>query len=124
MEGRWPVDGQRGPAGATPHAQAQSHPTKAIRTVVPFVLTANPSMPAKDLKELATLLRGNASLKYNFGSTGPGSAMHVLGEAYKREAKVSMEHGACGLQGGSASEARAAGRPHSNWRVPTLHLLG
>ena len=64
----------------------------SIAVYVPFVLTANPTVPAKDLKELATLLRGNASLKYNFGSTGPGSAMHVLGEAYKREAKVSMEH--------------------------------
>jgi tripartite-type tricarboxylate transporter receptor subunit TctC len=64
----------------------------SIAVYVPFVLTANPSVPAKDLKELATLLRGNASLKYNYGSTGPGSAMHVLGEAYKREAKVNMEH--------------------------------
>jgi tripartite-type tricarboxylate transporter receptor subunit TctC len=64
----------------------------SIAVYVPFVLTANPSVPAKDLKELATLLRGNASLKYNYGSTGPGSAMHVLGEAYKREAKVDMEH--------------------------------
>ena len=64
----------------------------SIAVYVPFVLTANPTVPAKDLKELATLLRGNASLKYNYGSTGPGSAMHVLGEAYKREAKVDMEH--------------------------------
>lgn len=64
----------------------------SIAVYVPFVLTANPSVPAKDLKELATLLRGNPNLKYNYGSTGPGSAMHVLGEAYKREAKVDMEH--------------------------------
>jgi tripartite-type tricarboxylate transporter receptor subunit TctC len=64
----------------------------SIAVYVPFVLTAGPSVPAKDLKELATLLRSNASLQYNYGSTGPGSTMHVLGEAYKREAKVNMEH--------------------------------
>ncbi len=64
----------------------------SIAVYVPFVLTANPSVPAKDLRELANLLRNNRSLKYNFGSTGPGSAMHVLGEAFKREAKVDMQH--------------------------------
>jgi tripartite-type tricarboxylate transporter receptor subunit TctC len=56
------------------------------------MLTANPSVPAKDLRELANLLRTNKSLQYNYGSTGPGSAVHVLGEAFKKEAKVEMEH--------------------------------
>ena len=64
----------------------------SIAVYVPFVLTTNPSVPAKDLKELAALLTANRSLKYNYGSTGPGSAMHVLGESFKREAKVEMEH--------------------------------
>jgi tripartite-type tricarboxylate transporter receptor subunit TctC len=64
----------------------------SIAVYVPFVLTAAPAVPAKDLKELATLLKGNPSLRYNYGSTGPGSAVHVLGEAFKREAKVDMEH--------------------------------
>jgi tripartite-type tricarboxylate transporter receptor subunit TctC len=44
------------------------------------------------LKELANLLRTNKTLQYNYGSTGPGSAVHVLGEAYKRDAKIGMEH--------------------------------
>jgi tripartite-type tricarboxylate transporter receptor subunit TctC len=64
----------------------------SIAVYVPFVWTANPSIPAKDLRELANLLRNNKSLQYNYGSTGPGSAMHVLGESYKREAKIEMEH--------------------------------
>lgn len=64
----------------------------SIAVFVPFVLTAHPSVPAKDLKELANLLRNNKGLQYNYGSTGPGSAVHVLGEAYKRDAKISMEH--------------------------------
>lgn len=64
----------------------------SIAVYVPFVLTAHPSVPAKDLKELANLLRTNKALQYNYGSTGPGSAVHVLGEAFKRDAKISMEH--------------------------------
>lgn len=64
----------------------------SIAVYVPFVWTAHPSVPAKDLRELGNLLRGNTSLQYNYGSTGPGSTMHVEGEAFKREARVQMEH--------------------------------
>ena len=31
-------------------------------------------------------------LRYNYGSTGPGSTMHVLGEALSRAAGVEMTH--------------------------------
>ena len=64
----------------------------SVAVYVPFVLTANPSVPAKDLREFSALLRGNTSLKYNYGSTGPGSAMHVLGESLKRDGKFDMVH--------------------------------
>jgi tripartite-type tricarboxylate transporter receptor subunit TctC len=64
----------------------------SIAVYVPFVLTAHPSVPAKDLRELGALLSGNSKLQYNYGSTGPGSVMHVLGETFKRDAKVDMVH--------------------------------
>ena len=64
----------------------------SIAVYVPFVWTASPSVPAKDLKELAALLRANPALQYNYGSTGPGSTMHVLGEAFKKDAKVDITH--------------------------------
>lgn len=64
----------------------------SIAVYVPFMLTANPAVPARDLRELATLLRDNKALQYNYGSTGPGSAMHVLGETFKRDAKIDMAH--------------------------------
>jgi tripartite-type tricarboxylate transporter receptor subunit TctC len=64
----------------------------SIAVYVPFVWTAHPSVPAKDLREVGALLRDKKELKYNYGSTGPGSAMHVLGEAFKRDAKIDMEH--------------------------------
>ncbi len=64
----------------------------SIAVYVPFVITAHPSVPAKDLRELGALLRSNKTLQYNYGSTGPGSVMHVIGEAFKRDAKVEMAH--------------------------------
>ncbi len=63
----------------------------SIAVYVPFVLTAHPGVPAKDLRELAALLRANKSLQFNYGSTGPGSAMHVLGESYKGAAPLKQE---------------------------------
>ena len=78
-------------AGRSPFNVDTDFAGVSISVYVPFVLTANPSVPAKDLRELAQLLRSQ-KLSYNYGSTGPGSAMHVLGEAFKREAKVEMEH--------------------------------
>lgn len=64
----------------------------SIAVYVPFVITAHPGVPAKDLRELGNLLRGNQKLQYNYGSTGPGSVMHVIGETFKRDAKVDMTH--------------------------------
>ena len=64
----------------------------SVAVNVPFVFTAHPSVPAKNLRELAELLQRDKSLQYNYGSTGPGSAMNVLGEAFNRDAKVAMMH--------------------------------
>jgi tripartite-type tricarboxylate transporter receptor subunit TctC len=63
----------------------------SIAVYVPFVITAHPSVPSKDLRDLGSLLR-NKKLQYNYGSTGPGSVMHVIGETFKRDAKVDMAH--------------------------------
>ncbi len=64
----------------------------SVAVNVPFVLTAHPSVPVKNIRELAELLQRDKSLQYNYGSTGPGSAMNVLGEAFNRDAKVAMTH--------------------------------
>jgi tripartite-type tricarboxylate transporter receptor subunit TctC len=64
----------------------------SVAVNVPFVLTAHPSVPAKNVRELAELLQKDKTLSYNYGSTGPGSAMNVLGEAFNRDAKVAMTH--------------------------------
>ena len=62
----------------------------SIAVYVPFVWTANPATPGKDLKDAMTHV---AHFKpYTYGSTGPGSTMHVLGEALARAAGVQMTH--------------------------------
>jgi tripartite-type tricarboxylate transporter receptor subunit TctC len=78
-------------AGRSPFNVDTDFAGVSISVYVPFVFTANPGVPAKDMRELAQLLR-TQKLNYNYGSTGPGSAMHVLGEAFKKEAHVEMEH--------------------------------
>lgn len=79
-------------AGISPFNPDIAFEGVSIAVYVPFILTANSKVPVKDLKELAGLLSKDKSLQYNYGSTGPGSAVHVLGEAFKRAAKVDMEH--------------------------------
>ncbi|HKQ29284.1 MAG TPA: tripartite tricarboxylate transporter substrate-binding protein, partial [Burkholderiales bacterium] len=64
----------------------------SIAVYVPFVWTAHPSVPGNNLKELMTALQKDKTLRYSYGSTGPGSTMHILGEALSREAKVELTH--------------------------------
>jgi tripartite-type tricarboxylate transporter receptor subunit TctC len=79
-------------AGRLPYNLDTDFAGVSIVVNVPLVMTAATSVPAKDLKELAALLKGNPNLKYTYGSTGPGSFMNVIGEAFKKEAGVDMTH--------------------------------
>src|SRR3954470_24947384 len=64
----------------------------SIAVYVPLVITAHPSVPANDLKQLVDLLQKDKSLKYTYGSTGPGSFMHVMGEALRMRTRIDMTH--------------------------------
>jgi tripartite-type tricarboxylate transporter receptor subunit TctC len=64
----------------------------SIAVYVPFVWTAHPNVPGKDLAELMKYLQKDRSIRYTYGSTGPGSTMHILGEALARDAKIEMTH--------------------------------
>ncbi len=77
---RLPFDAERDFAGVS------------IAVYVPFVITAHPSVAAKDLRDLAAFMR-KTKPQYNYGSTGPGSVMNVIGGTFKRDAKVDMQHG-------------------------------
>ncbi len=64
----------------------------SIAVYVPFVWTAHPSVPGKNLEEVMKYLQKEKGVRYTYGSTGPGSTMHVLGEALSRAAQVEMTH--------------------------------
>src|SRR5262245_36909127 len=56
----------------------------AVGAYVPFWLLAHPSVPASDLKEFVAYAK-RTSDKLNYGSTGPGSIMNLMGEVLKRD---------------------------------------
>jgi tripartite-type tricarboxylate transporter receptor subunit TctC len=50
--------------------------------VTPTLLLVNPSVPATDVKSLIALIKANPG-KYNYGSSGLGSILHLCGEEFK-----------------------------------------
>jgi tripartite-type tricarboxylate transporter receptor subunit TctC len=61
---------------------------------VPLILMCHPSVPAKNLKEFVAYAKEqNKSDKGVFyGTTGPGSVMHLSAETLKRDTGVKMDH--------------------------------
>ena len=61
---------------------------------VPLILMCHPSVPAKDLKEFVdfTKEQNKADKGVFYGSTGPGSVIHLSGETLKRDSGIKMEH--------------------------------
>jgi len=50
--------------------------------VTPTLLLVHPSIPATDVKSLIALIKANPG-KYNYGSSGLGSILHLCGEEFK-----------------------------------------
>ncbi len=59
--------------------------------VTPTLLMVNPSIPATDVKSLVALLKANPG-KYNYGSSGVGSILHLCGEEFKAMVGVNIVH--------------------------------
>lgn len=70
--------------------QTDFEPVTLINTT-PLVLVVNPSVPARDVKELIALARANPG-KLNFGSSGSGGSNHLAGELFNVVAGVKMVH--------------------------------
>ena len=58
---------------------------------VPMVVLAGTKIHAKDLKELAALAKAGKDPMF-YGSTGAGSTMNLVGELFKRDAGVVLDH--------------------------------
>ena len=66
---------------------------KAVSQVIalPMVVAVNPSLPVKTLKEYLALARARPG-DISFGTSGPGTSHHLLGEALKLANKVNIIH--------------------------------
>jgi len=57
----------------------------------PNVIVVNPSLPAKNVKELIALIKANPG-KYSFAGPGIGSTPHLSGELFKQKFGLDMVH--------------------------------
>jgi len=81
-----------------PHVvqRADIDPVKALLPVAPtgrisLFLVVHPSLPAKDFAGFLAYARANPG-KLNYGTPGNGTAPHIAGEAFSRDAGIRMTH--------------------------------
>jgi len=65
-------------------------PVSLVATL-PFVLFASPVLPVNSAGELLAYARAHPG-ELNFGSTGVGSGLHLIGELFKSEAGIDIVH--------------------------------
>lgn len=63
----------------------------SLISIGPFVLMANPSVPAKNIKELIALAKAQPG-KLNYASAGNGVANHLAGELFKQMTGTDIVH--------------------------------
>ena len=63
----------------------------SVGAYVPLLLLAHNSVPANDLKEFVAYAKRSETPVF-YGSTGPGSILHLMGEVLKRDAGIKMDH--------------------------------
>jgi len=89
--------GSSGPISISPNVQKVAYePLKdftpiSLLAVNPFVLVVNPSVPAKNVRELIALLRANPG-KYSFASSGSGATSHLMSVLFNSMAGVNAVH--------------------------------
>jgi len=63
----------------------------SLLAMVPNVLVVNAGIPARSVPQLIELSKRNPG-KYSYGSVGPGSAHHLIGEMFKLETGADLTH--------------------------------
>jgi tripartite-type tricarboxylate transporter receptor subunit TctC len=63
----------------------------SVGAYVPLLLLANNSVPVANLKEFVEYARTTSTPLF-YGSTGPGSILHLMGEVLKRDTGIKMDH--------------------------------
>ena len=63
----------------------------SVGAYVPLLLLGHPSLPVNNLKEFVAYAKETTTPLF-YGSTGPGSILHLMGEVLKRDAGIKMDH--------------------------------
>ena len=58
---------------------------------LPMVIAVNPALPAKTMKEYVALAKAHPG-EITYGTSGPGTSHHLLGEALRMAAKIDITH--------------------------------
>lgn len=74
-----------------PYDPLKSFVHVSLVATVPDVIMVHPSVPAKNLKELVSWIREQKN-PVPYGSGGIGSIGHILGETFKKELNLRIEH--------------------------------
>lgn len=74
-----------------PHSVERDFAPISMGANVPFILLVHPDIPARNLREFVDLAKTRREPLF-YGSTGPGSTVHLLGELLKRDGGFEMEH--------------------------------
>jgi len=90
--------GQSGPISINPavYKNLRYDPVKdfapiTMTTVYPYILVVNAASPLKTLKEFVALVKSKPG-EFNYGSTGVGSANHLVTELFSSKAGLNMTH--------------------------------
>lgn len=75
----------------SPYDPVKSFTHVAYIGSVPNVFVVHPSVPAKTMPELIKWINAQAK-PVNYGSGGVGSIGHIVGEMFKQQYKLNMEH--------------------------------
>jgi tripartite-type tricarboxylate transporter receptor subunit TctC len=92
--------GSSGPISISPNVQKVAYePLKdfvpiSLLAINPFMLVVNPSIPARDVKELIALLKADPG-KYSFASSGSGATSHLMSVLFNSMAGVNVVHVPC-----------------------------
>lgn len=81
---------------------------KAVSQMIALsmAIAVNPSLPVKSVKELIALAKRRTG-EIAFGTSGPGTSHHLIGEAFQFAANVKLVHAP--YQGGAPAAAAAVG---------------
>lgn len=78
-------------AGRSRHDIEQDFAPISVGAWVPLLYLTNPSVPVGDLKAFVDYAKQVKEPLF-YGSTGPGSFMHLMGEVLKRDTGIKIDH--------------------------------